>query len=114
MQAQIVITPTPADAVPVATETVQTTELVCTVRAAPLHTARRQIVTTRTVTRQAVPVPTGIVRTIPVAPQPLYDVAGDPALNDGNNDTRRLERGGHHLLLPNSFSMARKCPGSEL
>jgi len=56
-----------------------TTETVRTVRPAPGRFARRQVVTTRTVTRRVAPVPTVIARTVPAAPQPLYDVA-TPAL----------------------------------
>jgi hypothetical protein len=51
-------------------QTVQTTETIRTVRSAPRAT-RRQIVTTRTVTRQRV-VP---AQTVATAPQPLYDTA---------------------------------------
>jgi hypothetical protein len=53
-------------------QTVQTTETIRTVRPAPGST-RRQVVTTRTITRQGVvPAPTAVVRTFSPA-QPLYD-----------------------------------------
>jgi hypothetical protein len=52
-------------------ETVQTIETIRTVRPA----ARRQIVTTRTITRQRiVPTPT-VAQTVTTVPQPLYDEA---------------------------------------
>lgn len=66
-------------AFPQPVQTVQTTETIRTVRSAP-RTTRRQVVTTRTVTRQRV-FPT---QTVASAPQPLYDttapmtVATDP------------------------------------
>lgn len=78
--AQTIITPAVVDqpvvTVPTATvvqpETVQTTETVRTVRPAP-RSARRQVVTTRTITRRLVPTTTVIARTVPATPQPLYD-----------------------------------------
>jgi len=54
-------------------QTVQTTETVRTVR--PARRTARQVVTTRTVTRRFVAVPTVVARTVTAAPQPLYDVA---------------------------------------
>jgi hypothetical protein len=54
-------------------QTVQTTETVRTVRIAPSPTLRRQVVTTRTVTRQLVPAPNVIAGTVSAAPRPLYD-----------------------------------------
>lgn len=72
--AQTIITPAAVDqpvvTVPAA-ETVQTTETVRTIR--PLR-SRREVVTTRTITRRVVPTTTTTVfaRTVP-APQPLYD-----------------------------------------
>ena len=33
----------------------------------------RQVVTTRTITREVVPAPTVVARTVPAVPQPLYD-----------------------------------------
>jgi hypothetical protein len=77
--AQTVFTQEPLVTVPAATivsqptETVQTTETVRTIRPAPSHAARRQIVTTRTITRQVVPTSTVIARTVTTTPQPLYD-----------------------------------------
>jgi hypothetical protein len=81
-QAQTIITPAVVDqpvvTIPAATvvqpETVQTTTTVRTVRPAP-RLARRQIVTTRTITRRFVPTTTAIARTVPATPQPLYDEA---------------------------------------
>lgn len=78
--AQTIITPAVVDqpivTVPAATvvrpEMVQTTTTVRTVRPAP-RWARRQIVTTRTITRRVVPTTTVIARTLPATPQPLYD-----------------------------------------
>lgn len=54
--------------------TVQITETIRTVRTAPSRRARRDIVTTRTITRHVVPAPTVVARTVTTAPQPLYDV----------------------------------------
>jgi hypothetical protein len=88
--AQTVITAQPAPAViaqprlvtvPAAplvqpTETIQTIQTVRTVRAAPLPPVRRQIVTTRTITRRVMPAaPAVVAGTVAAAPQPLYDVA---------------------------------------
>jgi len=56
-------------------QTVQTTETVRTVRPAP-RAARREIVTTRTITRRVIATPTVVARTAPIAPRPLYDVVG--------------------------------------
>jgi hypothetical protein len=76
-QAQTVITQGPLVTVPAATvvaqpmETVQTTETVRTIQ--PARAARRQVVTTRTITRRIAPAPTMVARTMPATPQPLYD-----------------------------------------
>ena len=52
-------------------QTVQTTETIRTVRPAA---SRRQVVTTRTITRQRiVPADAVVARTVPLTPQPLYD-----------------------------------------
>jgi hypothetical protein len=57
-------------------ETMQTIQTVRTVRAAPLPPVRRQIVTTRTITRRVMPaVPAVVAGTVATAPQPLYDAA---------------------------------------
>jgi hypothetical protein len=75
--AQTVITPDPVVTVPAATvvgpatETVQTTETVRTIR--PLRPHVRRVVTTRTITRQIVPAPTIVARTVSTAPRPIYD-----------------------------------------
>jgi hypothetical protein len=53
---------------------VQTTETIRTIRPAP-HAARRQVVTTRTITQRVEPTPTMVARGITTVPQPLYDVA---------------------------------------
>lgn len=72
--AQTVITPAVVDQpVVVQPETVQTTETVRTIRPAPRRSARREVVTTRTITRRVVPTTTVIARTVPATPQPLYD-----------------------------------------
>jgi len=64
----------PAAAVIQPTETVQTTtRTVRTVRPAPSRNARRQVVTTRTVTQRILPAPTVVARTVPAVRQPLYD-----------------------------------------
>lgn len=73
-QAQTVITP---QVMSPATETIQTTQTVRTVRPAA-RTTRRQVVTTRTVTRQLVPTeivpaPSVVVGAIPASPRRLYD-----------------------------------------
>jgi hypothetical protein len=58
------------------TETIQTIQTVRTVRAAPLPPVRRQVVTTRTITRRVVPAaPAVVAGTVAAAPQPLYDTA---------------------------------------
>lgn len=55
-------------------QTVQTTETIRTVRPAASRTARRQVVTTRTITRQRfVPAVVVVARTVPATAQPLYD-----------------------------------------
>jgi len=65
---------------------VQTTETIRTIRLAP-HAARRQVVTTRTITRRIVPAPTVVARTITAAPQPLYDVAAPvPVITSSDDD----------------------------
>ena len=47
-----------------------------TVRAAPLPPVRRQVVTTRTITRRVIPAaPAVVAGTVAAAPQPLYDAA---------------------------------------
>jgi hypothetical protein len=75
-QAQTVIT-APAPTIQTTTETVRT------MRPAP-RTARREVVTTRTVTRQIVP-PASMIAGPPVAPQPLYDgVAQAPLAADAD------------------------------
>lgn len=77
--AQTIVTQAPLVTVPAATvvaqpaETVQTIETVRTIRPALSRAARRQIVTTRTITRRIVSTPTVIARTVPATPQPLYD-----------------------------------------
>jgi hypothetical protein len=58
---------------PVATRTI-TTETTRTVRTLPSRTARRQVVSTRTVTKRIVPAPTAVIdRTVAAYPRPLYD-----------------------------------------
>jgi hypothetical protein len=57
-------------------ETIQTIQTVRTVRAAPMPPVRRQIVTTRTITRRVMPAaPAVVAGTVAAAPQPLYNVA---------------------------------------
>jgi hypothetical protein len=83
--AQTVMTTQPAPAVMVTVpaapivqpvETIQTIQTVRTVRAAQLPPVRRQIVTTRTITRRVMPAaPAVVAGTVAAAPQPLYDVA---------------------------------------
>lgn len=71
-----VIAQSPIVTVPAGTETIQTIQTVRTVRAAPLPPVRRQIVTTRTITRRVMPAaPAVVAGTVAAAPQPLYDVA---------------------------------------
>jgi len=77
--APAVVAQQPLVTVPAATvaqpaPTVQITETIRTVRTAPSRRARRDIVTTRTITRRVVPAPTVVARTVTTAPQPLYDV----------------------------------------
>jgi hypothetical protein len=62
----------PVTAVVQPAQTVQTTETVRTIHPATPHRAR-QIVTTRTITREVMPGPTVVARTITAAPQPIYD-----------------------------------------
>jgi hypothetical protein len=74
-----VVAPAPLVTAPAATvvapaETIQTIQTVRTVRAAPLPPVRRQVVTTRTITRRVVPAgPAVVAGTVAAAPQPLYD-----------------------------------------
>ena len=77
--AQTIITPDAATFAAPATEMVQTTETVRTIR--PLRRHARQVVTTRTVTRQIVPTTTMMTRTVP-ATQPLYDEAVEAPIAD--------------------------------
>jgi hypothetical protein len=71
-QAQTVITRQVVDP---AVETIQTTETVRTVRPAPTRHDQRQVVTTRTITREVVPTPSVVARTVTASPRPLYDEA---------------------------------------
>jgi hypothetical protein len=60
-------------------ETIQTVQTMRTVRAAPLP--RRQVVTTRTMTRRVIPAaPAAVAGTVPAAPAPLYDTAVPAAM----------------------------------
>jgi len=61
--------------------TVQTTETIRTIRPAP-YAARRQVVTTRIITRRVEPAPTMVARSITTVRQPLYDVAPLAGSND--------------------------------
>jgi hypothetical protein len=66
----------PAATVAQPAETIQTIETIRTVRAAPLRPVRRQVVTTRTITRRVIPAaPAVVAGTVAAAPQPLYDTA---------------------------------------
>ena len=57
-------------------ETIQTIQIIRTVRVAPLPPVRRQVVTTRTITRRVIPAaPAVVARTVAAAPAPLYDTA---------------------------------------
>src|ERR1700728_1996433 len=76
---QTIITPDAATVAVPATETVQTTQTVRTIR--PLRPHARQVVTTRTITRQIMPTTTVVTRTVP-APQPLYDEAVEAPIAD--------------------------------
>src|SRR5215468_7276526 len=77
--APAVVAPAPivsAPAVVQPAETIQTIQTIRTVRAAPLPPVRRQIVTTRTITRRVVPsAPAVVAGTAAAAPVPLYDTA---------------------------------------
>jgi hypothetical protein len=70
-------------------EIVQTTETVRTIRPAPALSPRRQIVTTRTITREVVPTTTVFTRTMAATPQPLYDEV-TPAPLGSPDDTPAL------------------------
>jgi hypothetical protein len=81
-QAQTVITPTPLNT---SVQTVRTTETVRTIRP---RGARREVVTTRTVTQQvvpAVPTTTVIARTVPATTPPLYDTVA-PVVPSSDTD----------------------------
>jgi hypothetical protein len=66
----------PAATVVAPAETIQTIQTVRTVRAAPLPPVRRQVVTTRTITRRVLPAaPAVVAGTVAAAPQPLYNAA---------------------------------------
>ena len=57
-------------------ETIQIIQTIRTVRVAPLPPVRRQVVTTRTITRRVLPAaPAVVAGTVAAAPQPLYDAA---------------------------------------
>jgi hypothetical protein len=57
-------------------ETIQTVQTIRTVRAAPLPPVRRQVVTTRTITRRVIPAaPAVVAGTVAAVPAPLYDAA---------------------------------------
>ncbi|HEX8808613.1 MAG TPA: hypothetical protein VF760_06430 [Xanthobacteraceae bacterium] len=57
-------------------ETIQTIQIIRTVRVAPLPPVRRQVVTPRTITRRVIPAaPAVVARTVAAAPAPLYDTA---------------------------------------
>lgn len=57
-------------------ETIQTIQTTRTVRVAPLPPVRRQVVTTRTITRRVIPAaPAVVAGTVAAAPAPLYDAA---------------------------------------
>ena len=74
--APAVIAQPPIVTVPAGTETIQTIQTVRTVRAAPLPPVRRQVVTTRTITRRVMPAaPAVLAGTVAATPQPLYNVA---------------------------------------
>lgn len=76
-----VLAPAPVVAAPAAAvvqpaETIQTIQIVRTVRAAPLPPVRRQVVTTRTIMRRVIPAaPAVVAGTVAAAPVPLYDTA---------------------------------------
>src|SRR5262249_37881607 len=80
-QPTVIVAPAPLVRAPAVTvmqpaETMQTIQTTRTVRAAPLPPVRRQIVTTRTITRRVVPSATAVVAgTAAAAPAPLYDIA---------------------------------------
>jgi hypothetical protein len=63
---------------------IKTTETVRTVRTLPAHRPQ-QVVTTRTITREFVPAPMVVARTVTTTPQPLYDET-TPAPIDANPD----------------------------
>jgi hypothetical protein len=57
-------------------ETIQTIQTIRTVRVAPLPPVRRQVVTTRTITRRVIPAaPAVVAGTVAAAPAPFYDTA---------------------------------------
>ena len=57
-------------------ETIQTIQIIRTVRVAPLPPVRRQVVTPRTITRRVIPAaPAVVARAVAAAPAPLYDTA---------------------------------------
>ncbi len=69
-----VVAPSPLVTAPFVT--VQTIQIIRTVRAAPLPPVRRQIVTTRTIMRRVIPAaPAVVAGTVAAAPVPLYDTA---------------------------------------
>ena len=70
--------PIPTATVAQPAATIQTTEIVRSVRQVPAH---RQVVTTRTITCRVVPTPAAIAGT-PAVPQPLYDAAVPASADD--------------------------------
>src|SRR5262249_13602297 len=72
----------PAVTVKQPAETIQTIQTIRTVRAAPLPPVRRQVVTTRTITRRVIPAaPAVVAGTVAAAPAPLYDTAVPAAVS---------------------------------
>ena len=70
--------PVTAPAVVQPAETIQTIQTIRTVRAAPV---RHQVVTTRTITRRAIPTaPAVVAGSVAAAPAPLYDTAVPAAM----------------------------------
>ena len=81
--APAIVAPAPvvtAPAVVPPAETIQTIQTIRTVRAAP-PPVRRQIVTTRTITRRAIPTaPAVVAGSVAAAPAPFYDTAVPAAM----------------------------------
>jgi hypothetical protein len=107
--AQTVFTQQPLVTVPT-TAVVQTTETIRTIRPVYSRAARRQEVTTRTITRQIVPTPRVVARTMPATPQPLYDEVAPARLANPDNSPVLYDEA---VRAPGAFAPALATPVAQ-